>query len=178
MSQNRFLQALPIIRALLVPILFCFNGPAVTGERQLAQPSGPVILEITGNLAVKNFEHGVRFDYEMLQALGAVELEIETPWTKSGTRFGGVLTRKLMEFVGASGKQVHAVAMDGYSITIPLEDLVQYETLLALNLNGERMRLRTKGPSWVIYHPSDRPDVPDTVLNSRMIWQLKTLEVK
>ncbi len=171
-------KSIRLTPALLITLWFLPGLWLAAADQPVPQPSGPVILEITGNVAVKNFEHGVQLDYDMLTALEQVELEIDTPWTKPGTRFGGILTRELMEFVGASGEEIHAVAMDGYSITIPFDDLVNFDTVLALSMNGERMRLRTKGPSWVIYHPDDKPEAPDTVLNSRMIWQLKTLEVR
>ena len=83
-----------------------------------------------------------------------------------------------MEFIGASGSEILASAIDGYSIPIPLSDLADHDTILALQMDGNRMRVRNKGPAWIIYHPDDRPDITETMINSRMIWQLQSLEVR
>ena len=144
----------------------------------MPEPTGPVILEITGKVTAKNFDQGIRLDYDMLAQLGLVDVNVNTPWTKAGTRFSGILTRSLMDYIGASGHEILASAIDGYSIVIPLADLADYDTILALQMDGKRMRVRNKGPAWVIYDPDDRPEIPETLINSRMIWQLQSLEVR
>ena len=163
---------------ILISLFFCSNSVFGAEQVLVPEPSGPVILEITGNIESKNFDQGMRFDYDMLAELGLVEYKVETPWTKGSVLFSGILTRSLMSYVGAAGKEIFARAIDGYTITIPLSDFSDHDTLLALQLDGERMRVRNKGPAWVIYHPDDRPQIPETLNNSRMIWQLKSLEIR
>jgi len=68
--------------------------------------------------------------------------------------------------------------VDGYVITIPLSDLTEFDTMLALSMDGERMRLRSKGPAWILYDNQNRPDTGDTVLQSRMVWQLRKLTIR
>lgn len=143
-----------------------------------APPTGRVLVEIAGNIQHTNVEGTARFDYNMLESLGLVEKSIDTPWTLAGTLFDGVLTRSLLQHVGAKGQQVYAEAIDGYTITIPFNDLVGFGTLLALSMNGKRMSIRNKGPGWILYDNDDRPDVSETVLNSRMIWHLRKLTVQ
>lgn len=144
----------------------------------LPDPTGRVVIEITGNIKYTNGENSARFDYLMLEKLGLVEITLDTPWTEPDTRFEGVLTRQLLEIVGAEGTEVIAEAADGYSVSLPISDLTGFDTLLALSMNGKKMRLRNKGPAWILYDTEDRPDVIDTVLNSRMVWQLRKLKIK
>jgi hypothetical protein len=39
------------------------------------------------------------------------------------------------------------------------------------------MRVREKGPIWLIYPWSARPELKTAVFNNRAIWQLRRLEV-
>jgi len=69
----------------------------------LPQPEGRVLFEIHGNIEITNAEGSAQFDYAMLQDLGLVDKAINTPWTQEGTSFEGVLTRRLLERIGAKG---------------------------------------------------------------------------
>jgi len=151
---------------------------ATDSTSPLKKPTGKVILKIHGNLTHKNANDGAHFDYAMLEELGLVEVSIDTPWTPVGTKFEGVLSRALLELIGAEGVEVLAEAVDGYSTSIPLEDLTSYDTLLALRMDGKRMRLKSKGPLWIVYPNEGRPDVLESTLNSRMVWQLKSLTIQ
>jgi hypothetical protein len=143
----------------------------------LPEPTGQVLLTITGDIERKNSEIGAQFDYDMLERLEFVEKNVITPWTEPESIFSGVLLRSLMEQVGASGNWVRAIAANDYSANIPLSDLTQFDTLLALSHNGKRMRLRDKGPLWLIYPNDSRPDKPESEINTRMVWQLVSLRV-
>ena len=150
---------------------------ATASGSQLAKPTGQVILKIHGKLAHTNADDGAHFDYAMLKNLGLTEVSVDTPWTPAGTRFEGILSKTLLELVGAEGAEILAKAADGYTANIPFEDLAEHNTLLALSRNGERMRLKSKGPVWIVYPNEGRPDVVEATLNSRMVWQLKSLTV-
>ncbi len=80
-----------------------------------------------------------------------------------------------MEAVGANGTSVTALAANDYKVTIPMADFSRYDVLLATHINGEELRLRTKGPIWMIY--PDSVDLPPLVRQERMIWQLTELRV-
>ena len=82
-----------------------------------------------------------------------------------------------MTLLGANGTWVRAIAANDYSVNLPLTDLTGFDTLLGLSQNGERMKLRDKGPLWLLYPSDSRPDEPDTAINKRMVWQLKSLHI-
>jgi hypothetical protein len=63
-----------------------------------------------------------------------------------------------MEAVGAAGTEVGAFALNEYQQTIPISDFASYDVLLAFRMNGRPMRLRDKGPIWIVYPWSDHPD--------------------
>lgn len=172
----------PFLAVLFLLIFTCLTatvqGADSSADITLPEPTGRVVIEVSGNIERTNGENSARFDYQMLEDLGLIEIKLDTPWTEPDTRFEGVLTRQLLEMVGAKGTEVLAEAADGYSISLPISDLIGFDTLLALSMNGKRMRLRNKGPAWILYDAKDRPNQIDTILNSRMVWQLRKLVVK
>ena len=54
------------------------------------------------------------------------------PWYKDAVKFEGVPLDKLMEHVGATGDRVVAIALNDYSVEIPIEDFSKYRAILAL----------------------------------------------
>ena len=150
-------------------------GPSLGGE--LPRPEGRVILTLTGAIANTNAPGRAELDYAMLEGIGLVTRAIDTPWTDAGSRFEGVPARALIDYVGASGRWVEAVAANDYRVDVPMSDLVEHDTLFALSRDGRRMRLRDKGPVWLLYDNEDRPDVDEQDLMARMVWQIRTLEV-
>ncbi len=160
----------------LVALAVAFSsGPLAAFE----QPTGRVILEIGGKITHSNDgDGGAVFDREMLEELGLTEIVTDTPWTKGLVRFEGVLVRDLLKAVGATGTSIRAIAINDYAVNIPLEDFEKYPVILALKMNEQYMRVREKGPLWVIYPWHDNPDLRTEVYHSRSIWQLKHIVVE
>lgn len=158
-------------------------GARASSIEALPPPSGPVILEVSGAIQVSNTPEAnprkvVRFDRKALERLPQRTVETYTDWTTGLQSFTGVPLAELLEHVGAEGEEIHAVALNDYAITIPVSDAYEYPVLLALKHNGEYMRIRDKGPLWIIY-PSDEPSADSLgPHNHKMIWQLASLEIR
>jgi hypothetical protein len=151
---------------------------AARGGEKLAAPHGPAILSVTGAIANTNAAGRADFDIPNLEHLGLSRLTTWTPWTEGEIEFEGVLGRRLMEAVGALGTEVHAIALNGYEHTIPLGDFQSYDVLLAFRMNGAAMRVRDKGPIWIIYPWSNHPELDDFTTREKSIWQLTALHVR
>ena len=157
--------------AVVLSVLFILLAvvPGIAHADSLRKPEGQVLLTITGAIEHKNSPNAAEFDYEMLQELGLVERQIDTPWTDASSVFEGVLTSKLMQAIGAAGDWVTAIAVNDYRIVIPMSDLTDYDTMLGLSQNGKRMKLRDKGPIWILYKNNNQPPIEKSQLNKRMI---------
>lgn len=165
--------------ALLAPLCLSPLLPPGAGRAEgLPRPEGAVILTVDGEIERTNAPGRAEFDRAMLEQLGLVAMSVETPWTDPDTLFEGVPTRRILELVGARGRWVRATAANDYRVDIPLADLTEHDTLLAMRRDGEPMRLRDKGPLWILYADGDRPRVPEGELLARMVWQLTTLSVR
>ena len=135
------------------------------------------ILTISGKINATDSD-GVVFDRAKLEALGMTSFETKTPWYKDTVKFEGVPLDKLMAQVGAKGERVAAIALNDYTVEIPIEDFAKYHVILALKRDGEYMSVRDKGPLFVVYPFDSDPDLRSQKFYSRSAWQVNRLIVK
>jgi hypothetical protein len=161
---------------ILLGLLVAFAAPS--GAAGLATPEGKVLLEITGAIERTNTASGAVFDLTMLSSLGVQELRTETAWTEGEQRFEGVPLRRVLDAVGARGDRLRAVALNHYESTIALDDPRAAHAFLAFRCNGSPMRVRDKGPLWIVFPWSEHPELMDDTVRTWSVWQLTGLEVK
>jgi len=140
------------------------------------------ILTVTGSVgadaSANEGKTKVEYDRAALKAVGASTLETTTPWTKGVVRFEGVAMKDLLEHLGAEGETLNATALNGYSISVPMDELFEYPVLLAYEMDGKAMSVRDKGPLWLIY-PRDQFDrFMSEEHNYKWIWQIRRFEVE
>jgi hypothetical protein len=170
--RRRFLR-LPVALALCA-----FGVPNAGICAEIAPPRDRVILTVTGALANADPSGHIDFDLSSLEHLGLSRLTTWTPWTDGEIEFEGVLARRLMEAVGARGTAVEARALNDYEEVIPIADFHNYDVLLALRMNGTLMRVRDKGPVWIVYPWSAHPELDDFATREKSVWQLNVLHVR
>lgn len=147
-------------------------------REQLSSPKNPVILEITGKIARTNAPDRAIFDRAMLEELGTTTVQTSTPWTDGIQKFRGVLVRDVLDLAGAEGKVIRAIALNDYIIDIPVADFRDYPVLLALEMNGAELKVRDKGPIWIVYPLDQFEDLKGRRTERKMVWQLKELQVR
>jgi hypothetical protein len=161
--------------ALMLPVA---ASAALDEAQRAAEPVGPVILTITGN--IQGFGSGpvVRLDRAMLEALGTTKLKTTTVWTSGEVVFEGVLVREVLDALGAQGREVVATALNDYVATLPLQELYQYPVMLAFKMNGQYLHVKDKGPLWIVYPRDQFPELRNSMTDKKWVWQLKELEVR
>lgn len=145
----------------------------------LGVPAGDVVLDVSGMISQHNSSdnHAV-FDMDMLKRMPSTTIRTATPWFDGVHELKGVRLADLLKAVGATGGTVHAVALNDYMVEIPASDAAQDGVIVAYAFDGQEMPVRDKGPLWVIYPLSDRPDLNTPEIQSKMIWQLKAMTVQ
>lgn len=161
---------------LLISLVGFAAGPVLSSA--LPQPSGRIVLTVSGAIENTNTGDLARFDRQMLEDLGTRSLTTSTSWTDGPTRFEGVLARDLLRAVGAKGSVVKATALNDYSIEIPIEDFEKYPVLFAMKMDGSELSRRDKGPIWVVYPRDDYSELRNPKVDAKWIWQLVKIEVK
>jgi len=144
----------------------------------LAQPLGEVVLSISGQIRRTNADARADFDLQMLAALPQTQLVTHTPWHQGSQTFTGPLLRDVLAEVGATGQRLVAVALNDYRCEIPVEDAVNFDVVLARLHNGEAMRVRDKGPLFIVYPFDSNAQLRSERYYARSAWQLRHLIVQ
>lgn len=170
---------MPSLLKRLIPLLLsiCLASPAVNAaDDWQALPANPLILTVTGELGCCPQGQAL-FDLQRLDALPQVEVKTLTPWTDQEDSYQGVRLSVLLDELKARGQRIDATALNDYSMLLNLPAARKYPVILATRKNGEVMRVRNKGPIWVIYPLSDFPELRKEEHHQAMVWQLKSLNI-
>lgn len=135
------------LRRAFVFVLAAVGVAPILANSPLPEPSGRVILTVSGAVSNRNGDGAARFGRAMLEDLGLARVSTTTSWTDGAQAFEGVLARDLLRAVGANGTTVSAAALNDYSIEIPISDIETYPVVFALRMNGVEMTARVKGRS-------------------------------
>lgn len=172
---TRTARLLSFVCSLSVAVLvFC----GTSGAGELAKPKGKVLLTVSGAVANHNAGDKAEFDFDMLKALGVSKIETTTAWTKGQKSFEGVLLKTLAETVGAEGTTAEVVALNDYKVDIPVQDFSDYPVILAYRMDGERLKIRDKGPLWIIYPEDEHPELKNKQTQAKWVWQVKAINFK
>ena len=165
---------LPSLSLLLATLLL--SATAQADPLWQEPPANPVILTVTGDLACCP-SGTVYFDLARLDALPQTEVNTQTPWTDQPEQFRGVRLSELLERLGAKGSEMDAMALNDYSTHFSSEAALRYQVILATRKNDQLMRVRDKGPIWIIYPLDDYPELNNEAHHHAMVWQLKSLKI-
>ncbi|GAA4357596.1 molybdopterin-dependent oxidoreductase [Variovorax defluvii] len=118
-----------------------------------------------------------RFSEVDFMSLPQASIATSTPWT-ARSKFEGPLLFDVLKHVGAMGSRLDLMALDDYSVSIPVSDLKAFGPILAHTRDGKRMTSRDFGPLFVMY-PRDQFPVKLNTLPalSKFIWQVRRITV-
>lgn len=160
---------------LLVIFVGLTLSPNLRAERLiLDQPA----LTVTGQISTQGNQEAITFDMSSLAELPQHSFTTNTPWYEEAHTFTGPLLRDVLTKVGAKGTDIIAIALNGYRSTIPMDDALQYDVILARLVDGEPMRIRNKGPLIILYPFDDNEEIQNPVYYGRCVWQLNALHIE
>jgi hypothetical protein len=112
-----------------------------------------------------------------LAALPQVTVKTENEFADGMVAYRGPLVRDVLSRLGLDKvEQVRFVAANDYYVDIPVKDFADYDAILAMEANGEKLSRREKGPLWLMYPISDHAELKDPVYLRRLIWQVVRIE--
>lgn len=160
----------------LATALLVFAGSLAAEALEVAK--GRPILKITGEISETNAIDRAEFDLEMLENLGTITFTTMTPWFDKPVTFEGVPMRKILAAAGATGQEVVAVALNDYKSIVPMEDVRNFDVIVATKRDGKYMKIRDKGPLFVVYPFDHDPKLHHQMYYGRSVWQLAQLVVR
>ncbi|CUA96312.1 molybdopterin-dependent oxidoreductase [Pannonibacter indicus] len=134
----------------------------------------PTILTIDGKLP----SGPIAMTMDEIEALGLETMTTVTPWHDGPVTFEGVPFARLMAHAGVKDGTVEVMALNSYFVQMPFDDVVQAQGLLATRQNGKHMPVADKGPLFLIFPFSDRPDLKTESYYSRAVWQIRQITIR
>ncbi len=156
-------------------ILAMFSGSAVWA---LDAAQGPVVLKVSGLIEAHNQGKVAVLDMKALQDLPQKSFTTQTPWDPKPVTFSGPLLRDVLQLVKAKGQHIRAVALNDYRVKLPVSDARDHDVVVAVQMNGQAIPVRTKGPLFVVYPFDAKKELQHKTYYERSIWQLKAIEVE
>ena len=157
--------------------LAALTGLAWLPARALDNPTGAVVLSVTGRVRQVNDGKAAHFDMAMLEALPQRSFSTRTPWYAQPRRFTGPLVRDVLAAAGAQGGTLRLIALNDYRVDMPFDDAQRFDVLLARLIDDKPMTVRDKGPLFAIYPFDASPELRSAVYYGRSAWQLRTIDV-
>ncbi|GDY27212.1 molybdopterin-binding oxidoreductase [Agarivorans sp. Toyoura001] len=145
---------------------------------ELPKPTDEPILTIAGLIQNSNSEGAADFDLKMLQAMPQHTIVTRHPWVESRHHYKGPKVSDLLEMAGARSTKLTLVALNNYEVEIEFDDIAEFEPILAWSDNDRVMRVRDKGPLWLMLPIDKHPELLQMPYNDFMIWQLRSIIVK
>lgn len=144
----------------------------------LEPPRGPVVLQISGRIDEHHQGKLAALDMGALLALPQKSFTTQTPWEQKPVLFSGPLLRDVLQLVKAKGQHIRAVALNDYRVKLPVSDAREHDVIVALQMNGQSIPVRTKGPLFIVYPFDAKPELQHKTYYERSVWQLKAIEVE
>jgi hypothetical protein len=160
------------IRRLFTLALVAVLGVLPAAAMDLGTPEGPVVLTVSTADG-----RSWSLDRSMLETIGWTTITTVTSFTDGPQEFSGVPLAALIDATGATGTVIEATALNDYRVEIPFGHAAEHGVFLALDHNGEAMRVRDRGPVWIIY-PQDSLLPAHDRFDPFMVWQLRDLLIR
>ncbi len=155
-----------------------WTSQASAAGHALPKPAGKVIMTVSGAISQTNLSGGAAFDLPMLEALPQHDIQTSVPWLDGKFVFTGPRVMDVLNRLGYEGSSLKARALDGYSVEIPIEDMDRFQTIFAIKKDGKKMRIRERGPVWIMYPFDAHPELQQEVFFRRSIWQITEIQVQ
>ncbi|WP_175443242.1 molybdopterin-dependent oxidoreductase [Vibrio sonorensis] len=99
--------------------------------------------------------------YEQITTLfEPIEFSTHLPWYETEKSFKGFRVSDLLEHLGVDrADELIFIALNDYTSPVKYDDLMEYQAVIAYEMDGERMKVRNKGPYWLIFNLNDNPEI-------------------
>jgi hypothetical protein len=144
----------------------------------LAKPQGPIVLTVRGLIEETNRGKDADFDLAMLQSLPQYNITTLHPWIESRHSYKGPRLADVLSQVGAHSQQLTLVALNDYQVDLDFDEIAKFNPILAWSENDRVMKVRDKGPLWLMLPIDEYPELLQIPYNDFMVWQLRSIIVK
>ncbi|CAE6934424.1 hypothetical protein ACOMICROBIO_GDFFDHBD_02815 [Vibrio sp. B1REV9] len=113
-----------------------------------------------------------------LEAFPATTYHTSLPWLERPEKFMGVkLSTLLVNAYGEVPNTVELRALNDYHAYLSKQDILKYQPIVAYKQNDHYIKIRHKGPYWLIYPLAEYPEINISHYHSQMVWQLSRIKI-
>jgi hypothetical protein len=128
---------------------------------------------------VRGGETVAEFSVEALAALPQATIVTENAFMDGLRRYRGPQVAEVLAPLDPAPDAVlDFLAANDYAVGIPFADVLEFQPILALEIDGEPLSLRDRGPLWLMYPVSERSELQDPLYLGRLIWQVVQIDVR
>ncbi|MDF2155838.1 oxidoreductase [Vibrio sp. CAU 1672] len=114
-----------------------------------------------------------------IEALPATTYTTPLPWIENPAEFLGVKLSTLLEHVyGRLPEKINIGSLNDYHAVLSKADILRYQPIVAYQQDKHYIRIRDKGPYWIIYPLSRYPELDTSQYHAQMVWQVNTMSVE
>ncbi|WP_428774157.1 hypothetical protein [Vibrio sp.] len=107
------------------------------------------------------------------QALPKVSFTTSLPWFKEAKKYTGVPAEQLLKYYDINDASAMSfIALNDYAATTVIEDIENYHPVIVYKLDDQKMRIREKGPFWLVFNLDKYPQLNNELFYSQMVWQI------
>ena len=134
-------------------------------------------LSMAYELTIQHKGKQYKLPQEGLAELPLETLSTETPWTNQSHTYQGISLERLLKHFNIQGHQATAKALNNYQVIIEIKDAINKGAFIASTQDGKAMKVRNKGPFWIIFPWSQKPELVQKKYQDWSIWQMSDLTI-
>ncbi|KLN66623.1 MULTISPECIES: molybdopterin-dependent oxidoreductase [Vibrio] len=102
----------------------------------------------------------------------------DLPWYPNKNKYTGFKVTELLKYLAIDDAfSISFIALNDYAASSQIEDILQYEPIVAYKMNDKKMKVRNKGPYWLVFDLDKNPEIDNAVFHSQMVWQIDEIMV-
>ncbi|MCK6264026.1 hypothetical protein KP803_12165 [Vibrio sp. ZSDE26] len=121
-------------------------------------------------------DSSITLSYDQIsQEIPANSFTTKLPWYKEPKSYKGMRVTDLMSYLDKETSSISAVsfiALNDYAATSNINDILKYEPIIAYMIDEKKMKVRNKGPYWLVFNVDKYPEIGNDVFYTQMVWQI------
>ncbi|NOH78527.1 molybdopterin-dependent oxidoreductase [Vibrio sp. RE86] len=110
---------------------------------------------------------------DIIKHLPSTTFATSLPWFKGKNSFTGFKVTDLLTHLNIDDAfSVSFIALNDYAASSQIDDIEKYQPIVAYKMNDKKMKVRDKGPYWLIFNLDEHADINNAVYHSQMVWQI------
>ncbi|OEF05356.1 hypothetical protein [Vibrio genomosp. F10] len=127
-------------------------------------------------LVIRSDDAVVTLSYEQIsQDIPVSSFSTKLPWFKQPKSYSGMRVIDLIDYLNKDSESIHSVsfiALNDYAANSNIDDILKYDPIIAYMMDEKKMKVRNKGPYWLVFNVDKYPEIANDVFYNQMVWQI------